>query len=83
MGSCGTVPLSSIWKMLADCALGYTKTETDHHWIIRYGEFEHRGFPLGDHGRRKTPRIQIGHVRKLARKLDIQQCAAKHLAQLR
>lgn len=66
MGS-GTVRINLVWAMLEHCLPGYSKRETKHHWRITFGDRTYRGFPLGPHGRRANPEIQLGHVRSLMR----------------
>lgn len=38
---------------------------------------------LGQHGHRRNPDLQIGHVRTATRRLDIVDCAKKNIEQLR
>lgn len=83
MGSTGTVALQEIWRMLNRCAPGHQVTQTNHHWCIRYGGKTYPSLPLGDHGARKNPDIQVGHIKKMARTLDIYPCAQETLPQLR
>jgi hypothetical protein len=68
--------------MLEHCAPGFTKTETDHHWCVRFGTKTYPSLPLGKHGPRHDPTVQIGKVRKLARILGIADCARGQLEQL-
>ena len=68
--------------MLEHCAPGHTKKATDHHWRIAYDQKLYPAFPLGPHGARKNPEIQVGHVRKMARFLGILACAKQQLPQL-
>ncbi len=83
MSSSGTVPLSAIWAMLALCAPGYTKQQKNHNWIIRYKDRTYPRLPLGPHGKRVNPDIQIGHVKTMVRHLGIEECAKQHIAALR
>ena len=53
--------------MLDACAAGYTRRETDHHWIVTFQGLQFRSLPLGAHGRRTNPEIEAGHVRALVR----------------
>lgn len=82
MGSKGTVNLKSIWAMLDECAPGHTRHERDHNWIIRFGEKVYPALPNGPHGKSNPP-IQIGHVRKMVRALEIGDCAGRLLEILR
>lgn len=36
MSSFGQVPLKEVFEMLDRCAPGHTRTETDHHYCIRF-----------------------------------------------
>jgi len=82
LSSFGTVGLQQIWEMLDDCAPGYTRKARQHDWYIRWGAKAYFGFPLGPHGRRKNPGIQVGHVKQLVRQFDIRECAARHFPDL-
>lgn len=81
MTSYGEIKLSKIWKMLGKCAPGYRRFELGHHWKIDFGDRTYTRLPLGKR-RSKTPSVQLGHVRKMARHLGIQDCAKKELPQL-
>lgn len=83
MSSSGTIALSAIWATLARCAPGYSKKARKHNWLVVYGQHSYPGLPLGPHGARKDPDIQVGHVRNLARQLGIVDCAKTQLEQLR
>ncbi len=84
MGSFGLVRLADVWKMLDHCANGWTKVGTKHYWCIRWSGRTYPSFPLGDHGSRKNPGIQIGHVRKLVRFLGIApECAGDQIEALK
>jgi hypothetical protein len=71
------VALNDVWAMLAECAPGYRKKKTDHHWWVMHGNLKYPGLPLGDHGARKNPEIQAGHVRQMIRQLQIEPCGKK------
>jgi hypothetical protein len=79
LGSSGTVRLSDLWAMLDVCLPGYTKKATDHHWRVTCGTRTFPALPLGEHGKRQNPPIQVGHARKLVRFFDIMTCARQHL----
>lgn len=83
MGSSGTVALKDIWKMLAVCAPGYSAKATEHHWRVAYSGRLYPALPLGPHGKRDNPPIQIGHIKKMARTLGILDCAKRQLPQLK
>ena len=70
-----TVRLKEIWRMLDTCAPNYTKRATDHNWRICWNRMVYPAFPLGPHGARENPEIQLHHVSKLARFLGITECA--------
>jgi hypothetical protein len=61
MPSSGTIPLNDIWAMLDRCAPGYTKRQGKHNWIVTFGPKVFPSLPLGPHGRRANPPIQVGH----------------------
>ena len=80
MASHGTVALKSIWKMLDACAPGYTREKRPHNWCVRYNGKTFPSLPVGEHGRRENPDIQIGVVKQMIRQLGISaECVAKHL----
>jgi hypothetical protein len=79
MTSVGTISLKQIWAMLDHCAPGHTRSAKLHHWWITFGEKTYRSLPLGRHGRRANPEIEVGHVRKMVRHLSVSDCAAKFL----
>lgn len=72
-----------VWAMLDHCAPGHIRTAKKHNWIVRFRGKTYSRFPLGEHGARKDPDIQIGHVRNLARHLGIVDCAREQIEQLR
>ena len=83
MSSSGTIALGEIWSMLDHCAPGYSKKERKHNWLVMYRGISYPSLPLGPHGARKNPEIQIGHVKNLARQFRILDCARTQLEQLR
>lgn len=83
MGSFGTIALQAIWTMLENCAPGHAREPKTHYWVIRFGDKTYPTFPLGPHGKRNNPEIQVGHVRRMARFFGILECAKDQLAQLR
>ena len=83
MTSSGTVPLKTIWAMLDECAPGWNKTERTHNWVIQYNRLTFHRLPKGEHGARKNPDIQVGHVKQMARLLQILPCAQQKIPALR
>lgn len=71
MSSFGTIPLQDIWAMLNVCAPGHTKRERDHNWMVTWPHGTYPRLPLGKHGKRQNPRIEIGHVRNMVRMLNL------------
>lgn len=72
MSSFGQVPIQDVWDMLTACALGHTVQATTHFYCIRYKAKTYPSFP-------KKRQVDVGHVRKMARHLEILDCATKHL----
>jgi hypothetical protein len=64
--------LSQVVKMLDECAPGYTIRLANHSRVIHFNKMLYRTFPKHDP-------VENGHVRKLARFFNIQDCASKHL----
>jgi hypothetical protein len=83
MSSSGRVSLSEIWAMLDECLPGNVRRATKHHWRITRGKDIYPTFPLGEHGARKNPEIQVGHIRKMARYFGILECAKEKIELLR
>ena len=77
MSAPAVVRLSAVWAMLARCTESYTKVQTDHYWRIGANGKMYPSLPLGEHGPRKDPEIQFGHVKHMARQLGIYQCCAR------
>lgn len=75
MSSFGQVTLREVWEMLERCAPGYTKKPTNHYYCIRYNGLTYPTLPLGSHGSGDHRTIQLGHVKKMARKLGVLECA--------
>ena len=87
MGSSGVVTLEQIIAMLEACAPGYEREEKEHHHWVRYNGRVYWRLPKGAHRHRGArsgrAEIEIGHVRKMVRFLDIDSdCAAQHLPAL-
>lgn len=83
MSSSGTIPLKDVWAMLNACAPGWTARQGQHNWIVTYNGKTFYRLPLGPHGKRVNPSIEIGHIKQMVRLLGIEDCAKKHIEQLR
>lgn len=79
MSSFGTVALGDAWAMLENCAPGYRAKRNPHHWCVFYGQASFPSLPLGKHGSRTNPEIEIGHIKQIARRFDILDCAKRFL----
>lgn len=83
MSSFGQVKLSKVWKMLDECAPGYTAKEQPHNWRVTYGGKVFHNLQLGKRSS-KTPEVELGVVQKMLNHLGIDQdCAWRNLPQLR
>ena len=71
------VALSDVFRMLDDCAKGYTAKEKTHHWWIAYNGMIFQGLPVGDRSSR-DPQIFAGKIRAMVRLFGIRDCAATH-----
>jgi hypothetical protein len=78
MPSSGTADLKDIFKMLDVCAPEHVRKQADHYWHIKYNGKHYSNFPKGEHGS-KNPQIQIGHIRKIIRFFNIEECAKRLL----
>ena len=67
-----STPLSTVLKILDQCAPGYSIRLANHSRVIHYGGEVYRNFPKHDP-------VENGHIRKLVRFFGIETCAAKHL----
>lgn len=65
--------------MLAHCAPGYAAKASKHNWRVTFGTACFPSLPLGPHGDRTNPSIEIGHVKQMARTLGILDCAKTFL----
>jgi hypothetical protein len=74
------VSLKALWAALEICAPGYTKRMTDHYWQVGVGSSVYSSLPLGPHGKRENPDIQVGHVKRMARILGVEACLARELS---
>lgn len=77
----GQLSHDQVWRMLDECALGWERKETPHHYRITYRDRTFHNFPRGER-KRRTLDVQIFWVRKLARHLGIEECARRVLPQL-
>lgn len=83
MSSFATVRLKVILRMLDRCAPGAAIENKKHRYWVRYGGKTYRGLPLGRHGRRENPEVEIGHVRQLIRYFGIDgDCARRAIPAL-
>jgi len=75
MPSLAQVKLSEIAAMLEKCSPGARIVPKKHHfWVFDSRGGIYRGLPLGKHGK-KDPKIELGHVRSMARHLGFEECA--------
>lgn len=82
MPSSGQVSLKDINDMLDDCAPGAVIVSKPHHNWVTWNGKTYRGLPRGKHGARKNPEIEVGHVKRMARFLEILPCAQSRLPAL-
>jgi hypothetical protein len=69
--------------MLDACAEGYTVEDKTHRRWVRYRDHTFH-LPLGEHGTRENPEIEVGYVKSMIRHLQIdERCAKRELPQLR
>jgi hypothetical protein len=79
MSSFGTVTLKEIQKMLDTCAKGHVfRGHGDHYYLVAYGGKTFPSLPTGKHGK-ANPDIQKGVVKRMAKLLDILDCAKRVL----
>lgn len=70
--------------MLDNCAPGHTRKAREHNYVVNYGQRSFPSLPLGKHGKRENPSIQVGHVRHMVRQLQIDvDCVKRLLPQLK
>ena len=61
--------------MLVKCSPGARIIAKKHHlWVFDSKGGIYKSLPRGKHGN-KTPEIELGHVRKMARHLGFEECA--------
>lgn len=78
MGTKGTVRLNEVWVMLDVCLPSYRAKQKPHHWWVHGGR-KRAILPLGKHGQRRNPEIEVGHIRHLCNAFDILDCAKEQL----
>ena len=69
--------------MLDRCAPGRTRKEREHNWVVMYRGRTYPRLPRGEHGARKNPEIQVGHVKQMVRHFEIEACAKSQIELLR
>jgi hypothetical protein len=70
------VSFANIARMLADCANGHTLRMATHSRVVSFNGRVYRSLP-------KFDKIELGHIRKMVRHLEIDRdCASRHLPQL-
>lgn len=84
MSSFGQVPIKDIWAMLDRCAPGHTRKLREHNYVVYFGKESFPNLPVGKHGKRENPSIQVGHVRQMVRQLNLEvECVKRLLPQLK
>jgi hypothetical protein len=78
MSTSGTVTLKEIKAMLDACAPGARMVFKPHKIWVYCKSKVYRGLPRGKHGS-VNPEIEKGHVKRMARFLDILECAEREL----
>ena len=63
--------------MLDHCAPTYQKKLQTHNWCVMYADLTFYALPTGT--KRSKGYVEAGHVRKMARKLCILECAVEYL----
>jgi hypothetical protein len=84
LSSFGQVPIKDIWAMLDSCAPGHTRRLREHNYVVYFGKESFPTLPVGKHGKRENPGIQVGHVRQMVRQLNLDlECVKRLLPQLK
>lgn len=65
--------------MLDECAPGAVIESKPHKNWVHWRGRTYWSLPLGKHGNRQNPEIQVGHVKKMARFFEILDCAKRIL----
>jgi hypothetical protein len=69
--------------MLDACAPGARIESKKHRNWVYYKDYPiFRNLPMGEHGTRRNPEIQIGWVRSLVRHFEIYDCARQYIPNL-
>jgi len=77
----GRIKLSTIARMLENCASGAELIPKKHRIWVHWNSRTYRGLPKGSHGS-KDPEIERGHVRHMVRFFDLDPaCVQQHLRQ--
>jgi len=75
VSSLGTVRLDRVWAALDVCLPEWKKIKKEHNWwILPPGGGPRFNMPLGGHGARKRVEVQRGHVKRMARQFEIEEC---------
>ena len=61
------VRLDEVWRMLDACLPGHERIPKTHRWNIKHDGRIYYEVPMGEHGRRKNPEVETGHIRGLVR----------------
>jgi hypothetical protein len=67
-----TVAFDDVIKMLDKCAAGYTIRLANHSRVIKFGGTSYPSLP-------KFDKIEVGHIKKMARHFGILDCVKKFL----
>lgn len=73
--------LNDVWAMLDACAPGHKKKQGRHRWRVLFND-RFCWLPLGAHGHRRNPEIEVAQVQALARQFDIVDCANREISSL-
>ena len=68
------VAFKDVVEILEKCACGYELKRYPHSIAVLYQE-KTAYLPKGGHGKQGNHQIEVGHVRRMARMLDIEECA--------
>lgn len=74
--------------MLDRCAPGYTRKLREHNYVVYFQNRSFPSLPLGPHGKRENPAIQIGKIKQMVRQLGLDkeqfiECVRRQLPQLK
>lgn len=69
--------------MLDECSPGNTRTQRMHNWLIKTSDGKtYPSLPVGEHGARRNVSVQVGHVKRMVRRLGIFDCAKTKIPRL-